>query len=87
MSQGNGNNGTNPIVAAIEALGRDLGARIDATNERVDILAKETVRGFDRLEGKLDATNSRLDALVVNTGTHWRDLDARVRTLEARSKD
>ncbi len=99
MSKENGGgSNVDPIVQAIRELGRDLGARIDktnerleATNERIDGLATATVEGFsqvrDEVAGvsrRVDGLGVRLDAVVVNTGEHWRDLARRVTALEAR---
>ena len=92
MSKENGGGqNVDPIVQAIRELGRDLGARIDRTNERIDVLATATVEGFrqvrDEVAGvsrRVDGLGVRLDAVVVNTGEHWRDLDRRVTALETR---
>lgn len=48
-----------------------------------------TAKGFSEL--RMDLTKAlekvvdRLDKVIENTGSHWRDLDARVRQLEQRA--
>lgn len=48
-------------------------------------LEKVTV-GLEKVTVGLSHVNSRLDQVIVNTGGHWRDLDARVTALEQHNR-
>ncbi|MFZ5470312.1 MAG: hypothetical protein ACOZIN_12825 [Myxococcota bacterium] len=47
-------------------------------------LLEEVRRGFDRVDGRLEQISTRLDKVIENTGAHWRNLDARVKLIEAK---
>jgi hypothetical protein len=51
---------------------------VRGTNERVDALATRVDTGFAQI-------NARLENLIDIAGDRYRDLDARVRALEARA--
>ena len=55
--------------------------RLDQTNERLDV----TNERLDQTIKRLDVTNARLDNLRDIAGDRYRELDARVRVLEARA--
>ena len=57
-------NGVDPIVEAIRELGRNLGGRIDQTNERLERVEgriEQTNERLARVEGRIDQTNERVE--------------------------
>lgn len=77
----------------IDALRRELGARIDDTNRRIEALRKELGARIDAFNVRLDATNRRLDETnhrldrlydaMVRRDEH-QELASRVKALERR---
>ena len=64
-------------------------ARLDETNARLDETNVRLETGFAQVNSRLEIgfgqVNSRLDNLRDIAGERYRDLDARVRVLEARA--
>ena len=79
-------NDTIAVMAEVHDIVPELlrSIRDEMRGMRADIgeLRQETRAGLSELRVSLAVTNERLDKLVENTGTHWRDLEVRVRKLE-----
>ncbi|HVO29649.1 MAG TPA: hypothetical protein VMV18_02895 [bacterium] len=82
-------NGRNPIERLIDAVGglsTTLRSEMAELRDRMDAHQLELSARLDLVNAAIGRGNDRLDRLVENTGGHWRDLDRRVSTLEARAK-
>ncbi len=67
----------------------DVRVEIGKTNQALEkvVLGLEKVTvGLSHVTSRLDQVTSRLDQVIVNTGGHWRDLDARVTALEQHNR-
>lgn len=60
----------------------DVRVEIGKTNQ----VLEKVVLGLEKVTVGLSQVTSRLDQVIVNTGGHWRDLDARVTALEQHNR-
>ncbi len=68
MSKENGaGQNVDPIVEAIRELGRDLGARIDVTNARIERTERTVETGLAQVSARIDSTNERINELATGT--------------------